>query len=76
MMGEYVSFISQMLFVFGITFEVPVIIVFLSLASSVRLDSFSVPNMIMSIVGKIIGLAVVLFLMRMRERQAAMPSAA
>ncbi len=35
MMGEYVSFISQMLFVFGITFEVPVVIVFLSLAGIV-----------------------------------------
>jgi sec-independent protein translocase protein TatC len=31
MMGEYVSFISQMLLVFGITFEVPVVITFLSL---------------------------------------------
>ena len=35
MMGEYISFIAQMLFVFGITFEVPVIIVFLSLANIV-----------------------------------------
>jgi len=35
MMGEYISFISQMLFVFGITFEVPVIITFLSLAGLV-----------------------------------------
>ena len=35
MMGEYISFISQMLFVFGVTFEVPVIIVFLSLANIV-----------------------------------------
>ena len=35
MMGEYISFISQMLFVFGITFEVPVIITFLSLAGFV-----------------------------------------
>lgn len=35
MMGEYISFIAQMLFVFGITFEVPVIIVFLSLAGLV-----------------------------------------
>jgi sec-independent protein translocase protein TatC len=35
MMGEYISFVSQMLFVFGITFEVPVIIVFLSLAGMV-----------------------------------------
>jgi sec-independent protein translocase protein TatC len=35
MMGEYVSFIAQMLFVFGVTFEVPVIIVFLSLAGLV-----------------------------------------
>ncbi len=35
MMGEYISFIAQMLFVFGITFEVPVIIVFLSLAGMV-----------------------------------------
>lgn len=36
MMGEYVSFVSQMLFVFGVTFEVPVIIVFLSLAGIVH----------------------------------------
>ncbi len=35
MMGEYVSFIAQMLLVFGITFEVPVVIVFLSLAGIV-----------------------------------------
>lgn len=35
MMGEYISFISQMLFVFGVTFEVPVIITFLSLAGFV-----------------------------------------
>ena len=35
MMGEYVSFVSQMLFVFGVTFEVPVIITFLSLANIV-----------------------------------------
>ncbi len=35
MMGEYVSFVAQMLFVFGVTFEVPVIIVFLSLAGIV-----------------------------------------
>lgn len=35
MMGEYVSFVAQMLFVFGITFEVPVVIVFLSLAGIV-----------------------------------------
>ena len=35
MMGEYVSFISQMLLVFGITFEVPVVIVFLSFAGIV-----------------------------------------
>jgi sec-independent protein translocase protein TatC len=35
MMGEYISFVSQMLFVFGITFEVPVIITFLSLAGIV-----------------------------------------
>jgi sec-independent protein translocase protein TatC len=35
MMGEYISFISQMLFVFGITFEVPVIITFLSLTGVV-----------------------------------------
>jgi len=35
MMGEYISFITQMLFVFGVTFEVPVIIVFLSLANVV-----------------------------------------
>lgn len=35
MMGEYVSFISQMLFIFGITFEVPVVIVFLSWAGIV-----------------------------------------
>jgi sec-independent protein translocase protein TatC len=31
MMDEYVSFISQMLMVFGVTFEVPVVITFLSL---------------------------------------------
>ena len=36
MMGEYVSFVAQMLMVFGITFEVPVIIVFLSLAGMVN----------------------------------------
>lgn len=35
MMGEYVSFVAQMLFVFGLTFEVPVIIVFLSLTGIV-----------------------------------------
>jgi sec-independent protein translocase protein TatC len=35
MMGEYMSFIAQMLFVFGIVFEVPVVIVFLSLANIV-----------------------------------------
>jgi sec-independent protein translocase protein TatC len=35
MMGEYVSFIGQMLMVFGVTFEVPVVIVFLSLAGLV-----------------------------------------
>ena len=35
MMGEYISFVSQMLFVFGVTFEVPVIITFLSLAGIV-----------------------------------------
>jgi len=35
MMGEYISFISQMLFVFGITFEVPVVVVFLSFAGIV-----------------------------------------
>lgn len=35
MMGEYISFVAQMLFVFGVTFEVPVIIVFLSLAGIV-----------------------------------------
>jgi sec-independent protein translocase protein TatC len=35
MMGEYISFITQMLFVFGITFEVPVVITFLSLAGMV-----------------------------------------
>lgn len=45
-------------------------LVFLSLASYVRIDSFSVPNMIMSIVGKLLGLAVVLLLMRLRERRA------
>jgi sec-independent protein translocase protein TatC len=36
MMGEYVSFISQMLLVFGVTFEVPVVIVFLSLIGMVN----------------------------------------
>lgn len=35
MMGEYVSFVAQMLMVFGITFEVPVVITFLSLAGLV-----------------------------------------
>lgn len=35
MMGEYMSFITQMLFVFGIVFEVPVVVVFLSLADLV-----------------------------------------
>jgi sec-independent protein translocase protein TatC len=36
MMGEYVSFITQMLLVFGVTFEVPVVIVFLSLIGLVN----------------------------------------
>jgi sec-independent protein translocase protein TatC len=36
MMGEYVSFVAQMLMVFGITFEVPVVIVFLALAGIVN----------------------------------------
>jgi sec-independent protein translocase protein TatC len=36
MMGEYVSFVGQMLFVFGVTFEVPVVIVFLSIAGIVN----------------------------------------
>lgn len=36
MMGEYVSFVAQMLMVFGITFEVPVVITFLSLAGIVN----------------------------------------
>lgn len=36
MMSEYVSFVAQMLFVFGVTFEVPVVIVFLSLAGIVH----------------------------------------
>jgi sec-independent protein translocase protein TatC len=36
MLDEYVSFVSQMLFVFGVTFEVPVVIVFLSLAGIVH----------------------------------------
>jgi sec-independent protein translocase protein TatC len=36
MMGEYVSFVAQMLFVFGVTFEVPVVIVFLSIAGIVH----------------------------------------
>jgi sec-independent protein translocase protein TatC len=35
MMGEYVSFVTQMLLVFGITFEVPVVITFLSLTGMV-----------------------------------------
>jgi sec-independent protein translocase protein TatC len=35
MMGEYVSFVAQMLLVFGVTFEVPVVITFLSLAGMV-----------------------------------------
>lgn len=38
MMSEYISFIAQMLFVFGVTFEVPVIIVFLSLANFVSYE--------------------------------------
>lgn len=45
-------------------------IAFLAIAQYVRIDSFSVPNVIMSIIGKLLGLAVVLFLMRMRQRQA------
>jgi sec-independent protein translocase protein TatC len=36
MVDEYISFVSQMLFVFGVTFEVPVVIVFLSLAGIVH----------------------------------------
>jgi sec-independent protein translocase protein TatC len=36
MMGEYISFVAQMLFVFGVTFEVPVVIVFLSIAGIVH----------------------------------------
>lgn len=35
MMSEYVSFIAQMLLVFGVTFEVPVVITFLSLIGMV-----------------------------------------
>lgn len=35
MMSEYVSFIAQMLLVFGVTFEVPVVITFLSLVGMV-----------------------------------------
>jgi sec-independent protein translocase protein TatC len=35
MMSEYVTFIAQMLLVFGVTFEVPVVITFLSLAGIV-----------------------------------------
>ena len=40
MMGEYVSFIAQMLLVFGVTFEVPVVITFLSLAGMVSYQQF------------------------------------
>jgi sec-independent protein translocase protein TatC len=36
MMSEYVSFIAQMLLVFGVTFEVPVVITFLSIAGVVH----------------------------------------
>ncbi len=36
MMGEYISFVAQMLMVFGVTFEVPVVITFLSLAGLVN----------------------------------------
>lgn len=36
MMGEYISFVAQMLMVFGITFEVPVVITFLALAGLVN----------------------------------------
>jgi sec-independent protein translocase protein TatC len=36
MMGEYMSFIGQMLLVFGITFEVPVVITFLALIGMVN----------------------------------------
>jgi sec-independent protein translocase protein TatC len=36
MMSEYVSFITQMLLVFGVTFEVPVVITFLSLVGLVN----------------------------------------
>lgn len=40
MMGEYVTFIAQMLLVFGVTFEVPVVITFLSLAGMVSHKQF------------------------------------
>ncbi|MFZ2029699.1 MAG: hypothetical protein WAU68_05265 [Vitreimonas sp.] len=46
-------------------------IVFLGIAQYVRIDSFSLPNVVMSILGKLLGLAIVLMLMRMRERRAA-----
>ena len=36
MMSEYVSFIAQMLMVFGVTFEVPVVITFLSVIGVVN----------------------------------------
>ena len=45
-------------------------IAFLSIAQYVRIDSFSVANVVMSIVGKLLGLLVVLAMMKLRERQA------
>lgn len=50
-------------------------IVFLGIAQYVRIDSFSLPNVVMSILGKLIGLAIVLALMRLRERRAAVAAA-
>jgi uncharacterized PurR-regulated membrane protein YhhQ (DUF165 family) len=46
-------------------------IAFLAIAQYVRLDSFSIPNVVMSIAGKLLGLAVVILLMRLRERRTA-----
>jgi len=51
-------------------------IAFLAIAQYVRIDSFSLPNVVMSIFGKLLGLAVVVALMKMRERRAAATAAA
>ncbi|MES1157140.1 MAG: hypothetical protein ABUL73_05105 [Alphaproteobacteria bacterium] len=45
-------------------------IAFLAIAQYVRIDSFSLPNVVMSILGKLLGLAVVITLMKLRERRA------